>query len=70
MMFSLASFYEIIELWDELYFSGQRIWGPYDTATDLQWDLCGIILGTLLANLALKKTSQTTQVSHPEPEMI
>jgi uncharacterized membrane protein YjdF len=70
IMFSLASFYEIIELWDELYFGGQRIWGPYDTAMDLQWDLCGIIVGTLVANLALKKAPQITQVSHPEPEMI
>jgi len=70
MMFSLASFYEIIELWDELYFGGQRIWGPYDTATDLQWDLCGIVLGTLVANFALKRIPHVTQVSHPEPEMI
>jgi hypothetical protein len=53
LMFSLAAFYEIIELWDELYFKGQRIWGPYDTATDLQWDLCGIIVGVLLANVVL-----------------
>jgi hypothetical protein len=52
-MFSLAAFYEIIELWDELYFQGKRIWGPYDTATDLQWDLCGIIVGVLLANVVL-----------------
>ena len=48
-VFSLSAAYEIIELWDELYLGGQRIWGKYDSATDLQWDLCGIILGTLLA---------------------
>ena len=49
IVFSLSSAYEIIELWDERYFGGQRIWGKYDTATDLQWDLCGILLGTLLS---------------------
>ena len=53
VMFSLASFYEIIELWDDLYFGGSRIWGRYDTAMDLQWDLCGITLGTMIANLVL-----------------
>ena len=59
VMFSLASFYEIIELWDELYVGGQRIWGPYDTASDLQWDLCGILIGCFIAKLALKKYSHT-----------
>lgn len=49
IVFSLSAAYEIIELWDERYFGGQRIWGKYDTATDLQWDLCGIVLGTLLS---------------------
>lgn len=49
IVFSLSAAYEIIELWDEIYFGGRRIWGPYDTATDLQWDLCGIILGTSFA---------------------
>jgi uncharacterized membrane protein YjdF len=53
IMFSLSAFYEIIELWDEVYFHGQRIWSTHDTATDLQWDLCGILVGTLLANLVL-----------------
>ena len=56
IVFSLSAAYEIIELWDELYFGGQRIWGPYDTATDLQWDLCGIILGTLFSCIMLRDT--------------
>src|SRR6185503_2548010 len=34
IVFSLSAIYEIIELWDEVYFGGHRIWGPYDTATD------------------------------------
>jgi len=52
--FSLSAFYEIIELWDELYFHPHRIWGPLDTATDLQFDLCGIVIGTLLAFVLLR----------------
>jgi len=55
-MFSISAAYEIIELWDELYAGGKRIWGLYDTATDLQWDLCGIIVGTVLACCILRST--------------
>lgn len=56
IVFSLSAAYEIIELWDEIYFHGKRIWGPYDTATDLQWDLCGIIIGTLFSCIMLRDT--------------
>ena len=62
IVFSLSAFYEIIELWDELYFHPHRIWGALDTATDLQFDLCGIVMGTLLACVLLK-TKQTTTKS-------
>jgi uncharacterized membrane protein YjdF len=54
MVFSLSAFYEVIELWDELYFHPHRIWGPLDSATDLQFDLFGIVIGTALACLLLK----------------
>ncbi|HSB27574.1 MAG TPA: hypothetical protein VLE19_06960 [Pyrinomonadaceae bacterium] len=54
IVFSLSAFYEIIELWDEMYFHPHRIWGPLDTATDLQFDLCGIVVGTLLACVLLR----------------
>jgi len=54
IVYSLSAVYEIIELWDEIYFGGHRIWGPYDTATDLQWDLCGIIVGTLFSCIMLR----------------
>ena len=53
-VFSISAAYEIIELWDEVYFGGKRIWGIYDTATDLQWDLCGIIVGTLFSCIMLR----------------
>jgi uncharacterized membrane protein YjdF len=54
IVFSLSAAYEIIELWDERYLGGQRIWGSYDTATDLQWDLCGILVGTLFSCIMLR----------------
>ena len=53
-VFSISAAYEIIELWDEIYLGGKRIWGPYDTAGDLQWDLCGIIVGTLFSCIMLR----------------
>jgi uncharacterized membrane protein YjdF len=56
IVFSLSAIYEIIELWDEIYFGGHRIWGVYDTATDLQFDLCGIIVGTLFSCIMLRDT--------------
>jgi len=56
IVFRLSAAYEIIELWDEVYFGGRRIWGPYDTATDLQWDLCGILVGTLFSCIMLRDT--------------
>ena len=56
IVYSLSAIYEVIELWDEIYFGGHRIWGSYDTATDLQWDLCGIIVGTLFSCIMLRDT--------------
>ena len=61
IVFSLSAIYEIIELWDEIYFGGHRIWGPYDTATDLQWDLCGIMMGTLLSCLLPREGTKGTK---------
>lgn len=53
-MYSMSAAYEIIELWDHLYFHPGRIWSPTDTATDLQFDLIGIVVGTLLACVMLR----------------
>ena len=61
IVFSLSAFYEIIELWDELYFHPHRIWGPLDTATDLQFDLFGIVVGTVLAFVLLRRRQRATQ---------
>jgi len=55
VFFSLSAFYEIIELWDERYFGGQRIWSKHDAPNDLQWDLAGILIGALLAYVILRR---------------
>ena len=47
--FSLCSWYEILELWDELIgHHNYRIWSTHDTPEDLQWDLVGIVLASLV----------------------
>jgi uncharacterized membrane protein YjdF len=56
-IFGLSAFYEIIELWDELHFGGHRIWSTRDTATDLQFDLCGIVVGAALAYVLLGRVT-------------
>jgi uncharacterized membrane protein YjdF len=47
--FSLCSYYEILELWDELIWNhNYRIWSTHDTPEDLQWDLVGIVLAAFI----------------------
>ncbi|HEY9401369.1 MAG TPA: hypothetical protein VIQ24_01655 [Pyrinomonadaceae bacterium] len=55
VFFSLSAFYEIVELWDERYFGGQRIWSKHDAPNDLQWDFAGILIGAALAYLSLRR---------------
>lgn len=57
--FFLSGFYEVIELWDELYFHGQRIWTLHDTSNDLQWGLLGSITGAVLTYFFLQFRNQT-----------
>jgi uncharacterized membrane protein YjdF len=52
--FFLSGFYEVVELWDELYFQGKRIWTLHDTSNDLQWGLLGSIAGAVLTYVVLK----------------
>jgi hypothetical protein len=54
-IFSLSAFYEIIEMWDERYFGGRRIWGTHDAPNDLQWDFVGICLGALASHFLLRR---------------
>jgi uncharacterized membrane protein YjdF len=65
--FSLAAFYEITELWDELYFGGKRIWSVYDTPRDLQWDLIGAMVGSLATFLVLKLPQFFSTSAHNIP---
>jgi hypothetical protein len=67
-IFSLSAFYEVIELWDEVYFNGHRIWSLHDTANDLQFDLFGIVLGALLAYALLRRT--VTQAKRLRPRTL
>ncbi|HYG79318.1 MAG TPA: hypothetical protein VD861_02965 [Pyrinomonadaceae bacterium] len=53
-LFSMSGLYEIIELWDERYFGGQRIWSTHDAPNDLQWNLAGIIIGSVSTYLVMK----------------
>ncbi len=52
--FAFAAYYEILELWDENFFGGKRLWTPTDSANDLQFGLCGILISTFLTLLVFK----------------
>jgi hypothetical protein len=64
--FSGAAIYEIIELWDELYFGGKRIWSTHDAPNDLQWDLLGKIVGAAITYVALGGRPQTSDLGENE----
>lgn len=53
--FSFCAWYEILELWDELFYGGKRIWSEQDTANDLQFNLMGIVIFALLASFFFKR---------------
>ncbi len=53
--FSLTAYYEILELWDELFYGDfTRLWTPRDSANDLMWNLAGIIVAAFLATQVFK----------------
>ena len=59
-MFTLAGFYEVLELWDDKYMHpnpGWRIHGAYDTPNDLQCDLLGMLAGGALAYAWLRRAA-------------
>ena len=63
-VFTLAGFYEVIELWDDKYMHaspGWRIHGPYDTANDLQWDFIGMGVGAILSYFVLRRYEKNTR---------
>jgi hypothetical protein len=64
--FSYCAWYEILELWDELFYGDfQRIWTLHDTANDLQWDLAGVVVFALATALYFKLTDRAGQVYSP-----
>ena len=65
--FSFCAYYEILELWDELYWGDfQRLWTPQDSANDLQWDLAGIIIAAILTASVFKASDWRESRSAPE----
>lgn len=53
--FSFCAYYEILELWDELFWGDfQRLWTPRDSANDLQCDLAGIVLAAIMTAAVFK----------------
>lgn len=53
--FSLCAWYEILELWDELFYGDfTRLWTPRDSANDLQWNLAGIIVAAFISLLVYR----------------
>ena len=65
-MFTVAGFYEVVELWDDKYMwpaPGMRIHGPYDSANDLQCDLIGLTIGGLMAYATLKRQRVAVQAT-------
>jgi uncharacterized membrane protein YjdF len=60
--FSFAAYYEVLELWDEKFFNGKRIWTLQDTSLDLQNDLIGIVVSALISAAVFKLIDQRASV--------
>ena len=61
--FSLSAYYEILELCDEQFFGGHRIWTTHDTVHDLASDLSGIVIAAIFYTFAIRKR---WRLDHPE----
>ncbi|MCI0488362.1 MAG: hypothetical protein L0229_17370 [Blastocatellia bacterium] len=60
--FSFCAYYEILELWDELFWGDfERLHGSHDSANDLQYDLAGIIAAALVSSLVYKLADRRRQ---------
>ena len=53
--FSLTAYYEILEMCDEKFFGGHRIWTTHDTDHDLASDLGGAVIAAIIYALIVKK---------------
>ncbi|HKP86011.1 MAG TPA: hypothetical protein VJZ26_07945 [Blastocatellia bacterium] len=65
--FSFCGWYEILELWDELFYGGRRIWTYQDTANDLQFDLAGVVAFALVSSLIFKLIDKRAERASDEP---
>jgi hypothetical protein len=65
--FSLCAYYEILELWDEKFFTAPnwRLHSPQDSPNDLQWDLAGIVTAALITTLIFKLTDLRRTADEP-----
>ena len=66
--FSFCAYYEILELWDELFYGDfTRLWTPRDSANDLQWNLAGIIFAALISALVFSLIDRRDEAEGNEP---
>lgn len=66
LTFSFCAYYEVLELWDEQYFGGRRLWSNQDSAQDLECGLAGIVSAALATVAVVKyrlKWKAATQLS-------
>lgn len=69
--FSFCSWYEILELWDELFYGDfTRIHSLHDTANDLQYDLAGIVIFALVASMIFKVIDKYSDKAVSEPAKV
>lgn len=63
LTFSFAAYYEILELWDEKFFGGKRLWTPTDSANDLQFGLLGILISIIITNIVFKIQDRNREIT-------
>ncbi|MEO6392698.1 MAG: hypothetical protein ABIP75_12690, partial [Pyrinomonadaceae bacterium] len=52
--FAFSAYYEVLELWDEKFWGGKRLWTPTDSANDLQFGLMAIVLFAVGSHFVFK----------------
>ena len=52
--FAFSAYYEVLELWDEKFWGGKRLWTPTDSANDLQFGLLAIVLFAIISHFVYK----------------
>lgn len=52
--YAFSAYYEVLELWDEKFFGGKRLWTPTDSANDLQFGLLAIVIFAIGTHLVFK----------------